>query len=199
MKDGVIKFNCNWIKGKAIAIENLYELNKWRNEMFKLGLIGIYPDGVGYGNISERSTKNKFVISGSETGGIKNLSEEHYCVVEEYDFEENSLSCVGPLKASAESLTHAAIYESSPEINGVIHVHNMKLWEYLLDKVPFTGKEIEYGTPEMAEEMKRLIKEKATREKNIIVMKGHKEGVISFGKNLNQAGEILLKYFEEIG
>jgi ribulose-5-phosphate 4-epimerase/fuculose-1-phosphate aldolase len=120
-------------------------------------------------------------------------------VVEEYDFEENSLSCVGPLKASAESLTHAAIYESSPEINGVIHVHNMKLWEYLLDKVPFTGKEIEYGTPEMAEEMKRLIKEKATREKNIIVMKGHKEGVISFGKNLNQAGEILLKYFEEIG
>lgn len=198
MKDGAIKFNCNWIKEKAIAVGKLNELNKWRNKLFELKLIGIYPDGVEYGNISLRNARNKFFISGSGTGGIKQLSEEHYCEVEEYDFEENSLSCVGPLKASSESLTHAAIYESFPEINGVIHVHNLKLWKYLLDKVPFTRKEIEYGTPEMAGEMKRLKKEKETKEKNIIVMKGHKEGVISFGVNMNQAGEILLKYFEEI-
>ncbi len=197
MEKNYIKFNCNWIKGKVIEKEKLTELNYWRNKLFELNLIGAYSDGIGFGNISERSSGNKFIISGSVTGGIKKLSEKHFTEVTEFNFEENSLTCVGPIKASSESLTHAAIYKSLPEINAVIHVHNLKLWNYLLEKVPATKKEAEYGTPEMAKEMIRLLKEKETREKKIIVMKGHKEGVISFGRNFDKAGEVLLKYFEE--
>ena len=191
-----IKFKCNWIKG-TIEKEKIKELNFWRNKLFEMNLIGVYKDGVGFGNISERSNGNNFIITGSATGGIEKLNEEHYCEVTEFNFKENSLSCVGKIKASSESLTHAAIYKSLEEVNAVIHVHNLKLWEKLLDKVPTTKKEIEYGTPEMAEEMQRLLSKEETREKKIIVMKGHKEGVVSFGSNLKEAGKIMLKYFEE--
>ena len=76
-------------------------------------------------------------------------------------------------------------------------MHNLKLWNYLLEKAPATKKEVKYGTPEMAKELIRLVKEKEAREKKIVVMKGHKEGIISFGKTLEEAGKTLLKYFEE--
>ena len=184
-----IKFNCNLIKG-TVEKEKIEELNYWRNKLFEMGLIGVYENGVGFGNISERTQGNKFIITGSTTGGKEKLDEKGYCKVTEFDFKKNSLSCVGKIKASSESLTHAAVYQSLAEVNAVIHVHNLKLWNYLLEKAPATKKEVKYGTPEMAKELIRLVKEKEAREKKIVVMKGHKEGIISFGKTL-------LKYFEE--
>ncbi|PIN98509.1 MAG: hypothetical protein COT90_03985 [Candidatus Diapherotrites archaeon CG10_big_fil_rev_8_21_14_0_10_31_34] len=191
-----IKFNCNLIKG-TVEKEKIEELNYWRNKLFEMGLIGVYENGVGFGNISERTQGNKFIITGSTTGGKEKLDEKGYCKVTEFDFKKNSLSCVGKIKASSESLTHAAVYQSLAEVNAVIHVHNLKLWNYLLEKAPATKKEVKYGTPEMAKELIRLVKEKEAREKKIVVMKGHKEGIISFGKTLEEAGKTLLKYFEE--
>ncbi|MFH1663448.1 MAG: class II aldolase/adducin family protein [archaeon] len=197
MDEGAIKFNCKLIKAKSPSPEKITELNKWRNKLFELKLIGAYKNGVGFGNISVRAEKNTFFVSGSGTGKKKKLTEKDYSKVIEFDFSSNSLTCEGKIKASSESLTHATIYESSPETNAVIHVHSMKLWKHLMNKVPFTRKEIEYGSPEMAEEMKKLLAGKKAREKKIIVMKGHKEGIISFGKTLDEAGNILLKFFEE--
>ena len=51
--------------------------------------------------------------------------------------------------------------------------------------------------PEMAEEVIRLFKETDVKEKKILAMAGHEEGVVSFGKNLKEAGQILLEYFEK--
>ncbi len=49
----------------------------------------------------------------------------------------------------------------------------------------------------MAEEVIRLFKETDVKKKKILVMPGHEEGVISFGKNLKEAGQILLEFFEK--
>lgn len=198
MDEGAIKFNCKLIKAKSPSPEKITELNKWRNKLFELKLIGAYKNGVGFGNISVRAEKNTFFVSGSGTGKKKKLTEKDYSKVIEFDFSSNSLTCEGMIKASSESLTHAAIYSCSPKTNAVIHVHNLKLWKHLLNKVPFTRKDAEYGSPEMAEEMNRLLAGKKALEKKIIVMKGHKEGIISFGKNLEEAGKIMLKYFNEV-
>ena len=67
-------------------------------------------------------------------------------------------------------MTHAAVYIASPETNGVIHVHHPELWRALLDRVPTTSKEVEYGTPAMAEEIGRLFRETNVRELKIIAM-----------------------------
>jgi len=195
MKDGYIKFNCNWIKQEFN--EDITELNKWRNKLYSLNLIGMYENGIGFGNISKRDGK-EFIITGSKTGGIKNLTKDHFTKVTNWDFNKNSLTCKGPIEASSESLTHAAVYTSNSNINAVIHVHNLNLWKKLIYKIPTTNEKVEFGTPDMAYEIMRLFKESDLINKKILVMGGHKEGIISFGKDLEEAENVLLNYFNTV-
>ncbi len=197
---GYIKFKCEWIKGDPPPEKYIEELNFWRKKMFDLGLIGMYDNGIGFGNISIRIPGTRqFIITGSATGGTKNLGPEHYIKVTEVHHEKNSLVCVGPIKASSESMTHAAVYDSDPNAMAVIHVHNLKMWKKLLNKVPTTSKDATYGTPEMAEEVMRLFRETDVKKKGIFVMGGHMEGIITFGKDLEEAGRIMVKNYEQNG
>ena len=68
--------------------------------------------------------KKGFLITGTQTGEIKNLNREHYTCVTDYNIEKNFIRSEGPIKASSESLTHAMIYELDPAIKVVIHVHH---------------------------------------------------------------------------
>jgi hypothetical protein len=186
MTEGYIKFNCKWLQEEFSFQEEIYEeLETARTQLYALGLIGMNADGIGFGNISVRSGEGaSFIITGSATGQFENLDQSHYALVTGYDFEKNSISCSGLTKASAESLTHAAIYQSLPEVGAVVHVHCLWLWEKLLTDYPTTSAEIEYGTPEMAYAVGKLASE--IKEK-IIVMGGHREGVLAFGSNLTEA------------
>jgi L-ribulose-5-phosphate 4-epimerase len=196
VSEGYIKFNCCFNKKEVLGERDIVDLNKCREKFFDLNLIGMYENGIGFGNISKRiDNSEKFIISGSATGGIKDLSSKNYAIVDEINFEENYLSCTGLTKASSESMTHAAVYASNEKIKAVIHIHNLDLWKKLINILPITKKEVPYGTPEMADEVKRLFKETNVFEKQIFAMGGHKEGIISFGKSLDDAGKIILKYF----
>jgi L-ribulose-5-phosphate 4-epimerase len=192
METGYVKFNCNWIKAPPSSPEELRELNKWRDELYKLGLVGAHGN-IGFGNISIRvGGSNRFIITGSATGVYNMLTEEHYTTVIDFDLERNHLTCIGPIQASSESLTHAVIYQADPNVNAVIHIHSRKLWEILIDTVPTTSRVVEYGTPQIAKEVIRLFYETDLRSRQIFVMGGHEEGIISFGKDLNEAGKIIL-------
>jgi ribulose-5-phosphate 4-epimerase/fuculose-1-phosphate aldolase len=192
MDEGYIKFNCNWIKAEPFKMGILNEINNCRDTLYNLGLIGVYNNGIGYGNISIRFNQHTFLITGSATGGIKCLNENHYTLVNEYNLMQNSLTCTGPIKASSESLSHAVIYECSPETNAVVHIHQIGMWNSLIHKVPTTRENIPYGTPEMANEIKRLFKETSVNNEKIIVMGGHSEGIITFGKTIEEAVKILI-------
>ncbi len=194
-KEGVIKFNCNWINAAPLNIDLIKELDGWRNKLYNLGLIGENADGIGYGNISRRFNEQTFIISGSGTGKIKTLTPEHYTEVTSYDLEKNALTTIGPIKASSESLTHAAIYQQDKNINGVMHVHHFGLWKKMLHIYPTTNGNIEYGTPAMAMEIERMFTSTAIADQKIFVMAGHEEGIVSFGKDLDEAGNILLNLF----
>ena len=153
--------------------------------------MGVTKDGIGYGNISCRY-KHNFIISGSGTGKLKHLTNEHYTTVTNYSIKENALTAAGPVIASSESLTHAMIYKTQPAINAVFHVHHFALWEKLFHKIPTTDIDVAYGTPAMANEIVRLFKETDLASEKIFVMGGHQEGIVSFGKNANEAGKLLL-------
>ena len=193
--EGYIKFNLNWEeKPFDFTDQDFVKLNSCRQKLFELGLIGAYPDGIGFGNISIRYKKNRFIISGSETGNFKNLSKEHYALVEDYNLKLNGVYCVGLTKASSESMSHAAVYDSNPNVNAVIHVHHKKLWNNYLNVLPTTNTDAEFGTPEIALEISRL----ANRANGIIVMGGHPEGIISYGNSLDDAFKIILEYYNKI-
>ncbi|HXR80655.1 MAG TPA: class II aldolase/adducin family protein [Saprospiraceae bacterium] len=192
MDEGYIKFNCNWILSNDIPLDKVAELNMWREIMYDKGWIGLYPDGIGFGNISMRCDEKTFLISGTATGGLPILTKSHYSLVTNYNLSTNTVTCMGPVKASSESLTHALIYECSAATNAVIHIHNLDLWNRLLHHAPTSSENISYGTAEMANEIKRLFAETELREEKIIVMGGHQEGIISFGRDLEEAGSILI-------
>lgn len=192
--DSYIKFNCHLVKNKIVLPSEIFtSLNHWRNELWLKSLIGAYHDGVGYGNISVRVPKShQFYISGTATGGIPELDQVHYPLVERCEPAFNALWCRGLIKASSESMSHAAIYSAIPEVGAVVHVHSRKLWDKYVDVLPTTSRDIPYGTPEMAYEIGRILTHSHTLEKKVIVMGGHDEGIMSFGKTVEEAALAVL-------
>ncbi len=190
--EGYIKFNLNW-EEKAFELDGdvFLLLNSYRNKLYHLGLIGVYDNGIGFGNLSVRHNQKEFIISGSATGSIPELEQKHYALVKDFDLQNNEVWCEGLTKASSESMSHAAVYQSNKEVNAVIHIHHEKLWEKLLDVLPTTNKKAKFGTPEIAFEIARLSK----TDSGIIVMGGHPEGIISYSKNVEEAYQLLLKQY----
>ncbi|MEN9567664.1 MAG: hypothetical protein RLZZ69_2860 [Cyanobacteriota bacterium] len=197
--EGYIKYQCHWEQVDAIAESDIGELNFWRQQLYDLGLIGEYDNGIGFGNLSIRIPDSaQLIISGTHTRGIANLTAKHFTKVIDYDWQQNYVTCQGLIQASSETLTHAALYHALPEINAVVHVHHDELWSQLLDQIPTTDPDCAYGTPEMAEEIIKLCQQPLTQQQKIIAMSGHESGILTFGHDLNQAGEILLKHFARI-
>ena len=192
MDEGVVKYRCDWEEADPVAAGNIADLMSWRERLHSWGLIGVYENGIGFGNVSVRLGNScQFVISGTQTAHLPALGPESYCTVTEFNLEQNFLGCRGPVQASSESLTHAALYLQREDVGGIIHVHNPKLWQQLLFKIPTTRKEIPYGTPQMALEMFRLFEEENLAERKILAMAGHEDGIICFGSTLDEAGKVL--------
>ncbi|GET32881.1 hypothetical protein PbJCM13498_17440 [Prolixibacter bellariivorans] len=193
-EEGYIKFNCHWnqqtVNFPPKAIE---QLNHWRSKLYQQQLIGIYPDGIGFGNISVRLNKdNQFIVTGSATGQLVETTMEHYARVDSFRIDTNEVWCTGQVRASSESLSHAIVYQTLREVNAVVHVHDIKRWEKWKNVLPTTAETTAYGTPEMAMEISRLLAVPENREKGILIMGGHREGMLAFGKSLEEACGILL-------
>lgn len=196
MNEGVIKFNYKWIKKPLPDTLNTGKLVTYRNKLYGYGLIGADKYGIGFGNISVLyKSSGKFIISGSDTGKIKTVRKHHFSLIHSVDVNNNFVSCTGMKVASSESMTHSIIYNLSSKIKCVIHVHNLRLWKKLINKVPTTDKRVSYGTPEMVYEIKRLWINSDLKKKKIIVMAGHKSGIIVFGESVESAYNLLMDYF----
>ena len=179
---------------ELVPFPGLTQLNACRRKLLELGMIGVDASGIGFGNLSIRNGSiSCFYIPGSGTGGISDLTPGDYARVVAYDFEKNWLKSEGFKVASSESLTHAAVYESDPAVFSVIHCHDMKLWARLLDEAPTTPKAVEYGTPEMAYAVRRLFNNTDVKSRKIFVMAAHEGGVVTFGKDLEEAFGVLMR------
>ena len=193
--EGYTKYECDWRRAPALSAEAVEELNAWRNRLYELGFIGYYPEHrVGFGNVSIREgDSDVFIISGTQTGHIAMTDERHYARVVGCDIGANRVRCAGPVQASSEALTHAAIYALEPGIRAVVHIHDAALWNQLINEVPTTSRQVSYGTPEMAQEFRRLYEETDFAERGIAVMGGHEEGLVSFGRDIEQAAQRILR------
>jgi ribulose-5-phosphate 4-epimerase/fuculose-1-phosphate aldolase len=189
-----VKFTYQRARADTAPFDALAELNACRRKLLKQRLMGVDSNGVGFGNLSVRdgSTAN-FYITGSATGGLPELTLTDCARVVAYDFARNWLRYEGAAIPSSESLTHAAIYESDPTIFAVIHCHDSDLWATLLDRAPATSQSVAYGTPEMAYEIMRLFKMSDVRSRKILAMAGHEGGIVTFGKNLEDAFDVLMR------
>lgn len=197
-EEGIIKFKMTLKRAPAPEMAQVIALEKWRALFFKLSLIGEYPtDRIGYGNLSCRLTKRSFLITGSQTGHLAHLQAHHYTKVIECDLRKGSVIAEGLIPPSSESLTHFGIYQDNPAIQYVFHVHHPKLWKLLqLENCDSISEDVAYGTQEMATEAKKLLQGKTS---GIFVMKGHEDGIISYGENAEEAGRIILDAYRKLG
>ena len=189
-----VKFTYERARPDILPFDALAELNACRRKLVQKHLMGVYANGVGFGNLSVRDgATSNFYITGSATGGLPNLSLTDCVRVVDCDFKKNWLRYEGTAIPSSESLTHAAIYESDPSTSAVIHCHDSVLWRTLLDRIPTTSHAIAYGTPEMAYEIMRLFKASDVRSRQIFVMAGHESGIVVFGNTLEEAFDVLMR------
>ena len=192
--EGYVKYVSHWTPGPEPDADTVALLNQWRQPLFVAGLIGHYAEhNVGFGNISVRAQHGGlFIISGTQTGHIEKTTGEHYALVTAVDINLNSVDSTGPVQASSEAMTHAALYELSADINAVVHIHSAELWQRHLNVLPTSDPSVAYGTPDMAREFLRLWQQTTFATDRVAVMAGHDEGLVSVGATLEQAAERML-------
>jgi ribulose-5-phosphate 4-epimerase/fuculose-1-phosphate aldolase len=192
--EGYIKFDSVWQTSAPLDNHEIDDLIKWRRPLYAAGLIGHYSAvNIGYGNLSQRTdVAGQFVISGTQTGHLADLGNEHFALVTAYDIKRNIVHCTGATEASSESMTHAAIYELDAKIRAVVHVHSDELWLALKGSLPTTDDSVEYGTPQMAQEFYRLFSKTDFPDIGLAVMAGHDAGLISIGSCVQEAAARVL-------
>lgn len=206
-EEGVIKFRANHreepLIQKAMG-EGWQDLLGWRRVLYELGVVGqdaARYGGAGFGNMSVRLSpgaaqrgSRKFLITGTQTGAVAELTLNQMCVVETYDVKENRVDSFGKVGPSSESLTHGALYDLSPDIRFVFHGHVPVIWNAAQQLgLPTTGADIEYGTQAMAKETERLYHSTTLPESRCYAMAGHEDGVVSFGRTAGEAGSVMVE------
>lgn len=204
--DGIIKFdNSAFTPSGPLSADEYSLLENWRKKLFQFEMIGEYPiEKVGFGNMSQRknyssiqqTVRPQFVITGTQTGALPDLDGRHYTRILDYDFQQNKVIAQGPVNASSETLTHAAIYEINAGIDCIFHIHHREMWEAMLEQgLAKTPKEIPYGTLEMARAAQALFPGDLS---GIFAMEGHQDGIIAFGASLDACGELLFDTYHKV-
>ena len=205
--EGAIKFEAE--HASAVLDERRYgelacKLVAWREILGLTRLVGQEPElygGFGYGNVSARVGppgaalgRRSFLITGTQTSGKTCMTLADFCLVERYDIAHNRVFSRGAVDPSSESMTHGAVYDLGPHIRFVFHGHCPVIWRRAKAlRLPTTDPNVAYGTPEMAREVARLYRSTALPETRILAMGGHEDGVIAFGRDAEEAGQITLR------
>ena len=200
IREGVIKFQLDFQEGAAPPEGLLHELNAWREIFRLLGLLGQDParyDGYGFGNLSRRlpgSASGAFLISGTQTGHLPKLQPSHYATVQQCNPAANQLKASGQVHPSSEALSHGVLYQSNPEILWVMHLHSPGIFSHRISLgLPCTDPAADYGTPEMAAEIRRLAETHDRSSPGLLVMTGHQDGILAYGSSPAETGGLVVE------
>ena len=197
--EGVIQFEFDLEQAQGPPAEAciLQMLLAWRTVLRRLRLLGREPGrygGLGYGNLSARDPERpgEFVITASQTSGIRNLDADGLCRIRDFDFARFRVSAAGTRPPSSESLSHAMIYDADPDVGWVFHVHSPEIWRRAeaLD-IPATAADVAYGSPAMAGAVAELLATNNERPLTFVTL-GHEDGVFACGGNAEETGASLV-------
>lgn len=188
-----VKFQTKILYRATPQGKRIDEIRKWAKIFNDNNLTPIVGDNISCGNLSFRINpgENKFIITCSQIGFDKELSEDAFAQVFDCNFEQGVVFALGQREPSSESMLHFAIYKSRPEVNAIFHGHSHEILKNSTKlKLIETAKEQPYGTPDLAYEVLGVLK-----DNNFIVMKNH--GFISVAKTMDEAGNGTLKILEQ--
>lgn len=220
-REGVIRFHAEHRRQplEPVLAATLASLTGWRRILRRLGLLGRDPErygGYSFGNLSRRvdaphtegphpPTGRPFLVSGTQTSHEPEAPLERWAVVERWDFAAERVESRGEVEPSSESLTHAALYDADPSITAVFHVHAPELWQRAgALGLPVTPASAECGTAEMAARVTELVDRRSGGAgllggAGVIVMGGHRDGILASGHDPEHAGLRLMAALARTG
>ena len=194
--EGVIRYRLEFTPAPSPGLRESAALRAWFRICRQTGLVGqsteLY-EGVAYGNLSQRIDSESFLITGTQTSGLDHLEPENFARVTDFAPASNRLVANGPCKPSSEAMTHGIIYRLLSNVNSVFHAHSSVIWRNsALLELPTTSTDAEYGTPEMTEEVERLLQNPEMAQQGVFSMGGHEDGIVAYGENAQQAGTLMI-------
>src|SRR3954466_3144213 len=157
---GLIKFRAERSDIIAPASPDMSALNVYRTMLRERGFIGRDANGLGFGNISLRSEPDAgFFITVSGSAGRDEIGPADLVFVREWNIPQNLVRFTGDGTPSAETLTHAAVYEAALGSGAVLHIHNEEFFAALAASGMKTKASAEYGTPAMALQVGEFVEE----------------------------------------
>jgi len=197
--EGYVKYTAVHTPAPAVEAPHWAELNKARTQLHRLGVLGVNPQGIGFGNVSIRFQGEEFLISGTATGASPELTPAEYCLVNSFDLAQNRIVSIGPVQASSEAMTHGAVYQSCSRANCVMHIHCGAVFNGMIrDGYPATAKNAAYGTPEIALVLAQCV-QKLGMDEGAVVLAGHDEGVIVWGPTVERALQLIQSLHNKYG
>lgn len=198
-QEGVIKYQLKHHHNFLAKNISITEINAWRHILLKMGFMGQDANrytGFGFGNLSQQLNQQQFLITGSQTGHIKQLNHADYAQVLRAEPEKNSIESLGKTKPSSEALTHASVYQSNTNIHAVVHGHIPKLWKQTHQlNLAHTQANIPYGTPEMARAVTQLLETMNCPKQGIFSLLGHEDGIVCFSNTMEKAVTLLINTY----
>ncbi len=178
------KFKTDFLDKKVPDDARIKELRSWCGQFLNNGLMPASGKSA-LGNLSFRIKKgsNEFIITPSGLSAEDKMSDDSFVKVSSIDLKNRTVNASGKREPSSESMLHYLIYQKRKDINAIFHGHcpqillNAKEFD-----LPVTANERPYGTIELADEVMS-----ALDDHQFVIMKNH--GFLSFGKDMNEAGE----------
>ena len=200
--EGIIKFNyiCEnkiLLKESQITTDicNIHKI------LFEQRLVGFdHTHKVSFGNISHRVNEQKMIVTASDCSKYPTIYNEHLCLINQVNLENNNVTYEGMRPPSSESMTHFYCYQSNQKIQVVVHIHNGKIWEkYINKRYPsdhsyryVIPKEIPYGTPQMALAVQNILGNQ-TAVCCGMAMQGHQDGIIYVAESIERVMTLIEK------
>lgn len=77
--DGVIKFLPRCVSPTPPPFPT--ELDRYRNSLREKGLIGVYPNGIGHGNVAVLTENGSLIVTATQTQAAEYLDQNGYVLI----------------------------------------------------------------------------------------------------------------------
>jgi hypothetical protein len=189
----------DFVKTEEVAIKECLRVEKTRERLYSLGLIGAYDSGISFGNVSIRyKKKNSYVTTATQTGEFPKLNAKYFSLIKKIDIDKLNITAIGSSKPNLESIIDGVLYRLDENINAVIHIKNEKIVNFLLDTSCLNMGYCSCKANEIIEDILKVYKSIDPMLNNVFIIKGEFDGAVVFGKSLKHAEKTLYRIINEL-
>ncbi len=195
--DGVIKFLPRSVSLRPPPFPT--ELDNYRNSLREKGLIGVYPNGTGHGNVAILAEDGSLIVTATQTQATKYLDQNGYALIPpEADVDQEDVPYEGTQIPSSESRTLLAIARRRPLVTAVVHIHHQEGQQRAIELgiVESAGR-YGYGTIGFAHEAIDVV-DRIDEDTGAFGTPSHPDGLFFYGRTIDEAYQQTVEYIDRV-